>query len=113
MINRRNYPQLVSNYAFDAVKVLEDSLEEDIGKQELFDAFAEELMKKFVSGEPLDLDETLIEKSFEIAIKNSVFNSLIRKGVIDMIENENGEEIYFLTREGKRMRDFLAGETQT
>jgi hypothetical protein len=113
MTNHRNYPQQVADYAFKAVRAVEDSLEEEeIGKQELFDAFGEELMKKFLSGEPLELDEASLEWAFEKAMRNSVFNSLIKKGVIDVIENQEGEEIYFLTQEGKQLRDALFSKDQ-
>lgn len=64
------------------------------------------LTEKFIIGE-LDYDEKIFEeRQFESLLKQilagSVVNDLIKKGLVNSVENESSEEVFFLTKKGKK-----------
>ena len=65
------------------------------------------LTKKFIDGDTIIFDEEEILKIFQQLVGNVSLISLRRKGLVDTIENENGEEIVFLTKEGKNLSKSL------
>lgn len=99
----------------EACNALMSSIEESgfFKDNEIHDtSFAEEficekLTEKFIKGE-LDADEILfteeeIEKYLNAILVGSVLLSLQEKGLIDSVADENGEDVFFLTEQGKEV----------
>lgn len=57
---------------------------------------------KFLASEPLmfSSDEE-IKETLGLIILESTFNSLMAKGLVDMVNDENGEKIHFVTKDGE------------
>jgi len=65
------------------------------------------LLPKFINGEELLLIEKEIIELYGMCTANLTISSLKEKGLVDTIENQNGEEIIFLTKEGKKIAEKL------
>ena len=59
------------------------------------------LIEKFINGEEIILSEAKMIDIFNELITTCCIESLKKKGIIDYIEDENGEEVIFLTDKGK------------
>ena len=108
-----NYRKPVQEFAAQMVEAGRDILGEDIGIEEYQNRCLEKCLEKFVKGESfysiLQGEET-IEEILRLAALDTTINSLKKKGLVDSIEDENGNNIDFLTREGKAVRDQLREE---
>jgi len=76
-------------------------------RQFVFEYFCDVFTKKFINGELSDDDVTFHENEIEkylidIIIKNTI-QSLINDGIVSSIEDENNEELFFLTNLGKNI----------
>lgn len=56
----------------------------------------DELMKSFLNGEDLLIDENEFEPILHKAIIGSCLDSLLDDNLIDTIENENGENVFWV-----------------
>lgn len=119
MLNKVSYPTSVEEAIKKYTLILEeegffnDDLEfppnmEETAKTHLWNILGEVLMEKFLNG-----SEDYIASPEEISrvIANTVvqtnLDSLMKENLIDGIENENGEMVYFLTEKGKKMNGKL------
>lgn len=70
-----------------------------------FNLMCEKLTEKFISGEldddPVYFSEEEFEKILTEMVVGSHLQSLQKKGIVDSIIDENGEELFFLTGFGK------------
>jgi len=70
-----------------------------------FNLFCESLTEKFIAGEldddPVFFSDEEFERILTEIVVGSHLESLQKKGLIDCITDENGEEFFFLTNEGK------------
>ena len=107
-----NYPKIVVDKTNELVEVLKDinffeenEIEVD---SSIIDLICKKLVIKFIDGQ-LSEDEYVYNSFSEEEVSNllheiivlGTLNSLKEKGIIDSIENENNEEMFFLTKEGK------------
>lgn len=72
----------------------------------------ENLTEKFLKGElsadePVSFTEEEFEKLLKFAIANEALENLVEIGAINYFENENGEEMFFLTEDGRKIAEFL------
>jgi len=104
-----NYQPIVINNTTKMIKILEEENffdEFKIGdKQFVFEYFCDFFTEKFIKGEFNDGDITIstdeMEKCLlEIAIKDTLY-LLSKEGIVDVIEDENNNEQFFLTNLGK------------
>lgn len=106
------YPNSVSELT---EKLLEGLEEEGFFEKEgadydiTFKRFADSVFKNWLSGEEL---ENISEKEFSQILSLSIIQSdlegLRSRGVLETIENDEGESMYFLTEKGKgEMEKFL------
>ncbi len=67
---------------------------------------SDKLTEKFIFGSLDDDNETFTDEEFEVMLKEivagSVLEELKRKGLVGSYDDENTEEIFFLTEEGKK-----------
>jgi hypothetical protein len=106
---KTNYQPIVVNNATKMFKVLEEENFFDEfqieNKQFVFEYFCDFFTEKFINDEFNDGDITISTDEMEkclldIAIKDTLY-SLSKEGIVDVIEDENNEEQFFLTNLGK------------
>ena len=100
-----NYPPSVSEIT---EKLLESLTEERFFEEEqadydiTFKRFADSALSKWVKGDDI---EDFSEEEFSSILRYSIVESdlvrLNKKGLLDSMEDENGETVYFLTEKGK------------
>ena len=100
-----NYPPSVSEMT---EKLLESLTEEKFFEEEqadydiTFKRFADSALSKWVKGNDI---EDFSEEEFSSILRYSIVESdlvrLNKKGLLDSMEDENGETVYFLTEKGK------------
>ena len=111
--NNMNYPDEVKNYIEEMYTVLEEEgffKENEIeqnGKRAFIEVAGPQIMKRWLSG---DMDEVIDEDdTLYTILKQTVALSLMLnvkdKGMVEMLDDENGDEFFYLTQEGK---DYLA-----
>lgn len=72
--------------------------------------FCDILTEKFIDGKINDdvlFEDDEIEKILKEIIVGSVLHELKRKGYVDSLDNENSEETFFLTEEGKEYLKYI------
>ncbi len=65
------------------------------------DVFGPALLQLWFDGKDLEFELAKFEQLLKQTIAASYVKLLQNEGLVDVIENENGEDIIFLTREGK------------
>ena len=116
--NMMNYPDEVKNYIEEMYAVLEedgffkDNEIEENGKKAFIEVAGPQFMKRWVSGdmnEVIDEDDTL-----KLILKQTMALGLLfnvkDKGLLGLLDDENGDEFFYLTQEG---HDFLDQNPET
>lgn len=97
--------QIYSVFEEDLIKEMEYKSKEwckPIG-MEVINKF---MLPKFIDGQELLLtDEEEIEVLYTKCLAELSIRSLKERGLIDLIEDENGEEVIFLTENGKKVNN--------
>jgi hypothetical protein len=103
-----SYPDSVSEFSGNLVDVLEEFgffvEEPDANPSILFKNFCEEFMPKWIEGKSPEEyleNEDAFQRVIVKSITESVLTDLKERGMVDSIEDENGEEVFFLTPIGK------------
>jgi len=110
----KTYPKEVEDYVNQLIKVCEENKEtcQDPNEPVLDFSFLrkhilEFALHNFLNKEIINLtDAQFIECWKNAEIDQAIFG-LISKGYVDTIEDENGEQITFLTQKGKTFRKTL------
>lgn len=100
------YPEIVEQRINESIAILksEDYLKENnIDEEVIKDLFGQIYLPKFIKGEKLILTIEEYESLIRESMAQSTLNSLMNKGLIDGIEDEHGEMVYFLTPKGKEL----------
>lgn len=113
---KKTYQPQIKEISEDMVKSLISSgffVENEIDDSSpSFDVICDVLTEKFIKGEISDgmVDFTEDEFNDMLSLINAtcVLNSLKKKGLADSYEDENTEEIFFLTKEGKEVGKWLS-----
>jgi len=104
-----NYPDCVSRYGKKIVEVLNTANffneEPDVIPSILYKNFCDDGLKKWIDGDdmesPSDISENDFEKILSVSMAESVLIDLKVRGLVDSIEDENGVEMFFLTKLGR------------
>jgi predicted transcriptional regulator len=72
-----------------------------VAQTHLWNMVGEMLISKFISGDDYTLTESQATEVITHTILQTNLDSLMDSGLIDGIENENGEMVYFTTNKGK------------
>lgn len=102
-----NYQPFIIKNSEVFIHLLEDEVEDIDYFRKLL---CEEMTKKFINGtlssnDPVDTifyEEELLNILLRVDIQKNL-NKLIEEKLIDTIENENDEEMFFLTQKGKKV----------
>ena len=107
----KNYQPIVVNNATKMIEVLDEEkffLDFQIeNRQFVFEYFCDFFTEKFIKGDYDDININITNEEMEkclieITIKDSLY-SLTKEGIVDMVEDENDEEQFFLTDLGKNI----------
>jgi hypothetical protein len=83
-------------------------------KSYAFSLFCENLTEKFIDGElddePVFFEEEEFENILNQIVVGSHLESLQKKGLVDFVLDENGEELFFLTSLGKTEAKKIIGK---
>jgi len=102
----RTYPQPVQDYVNEIIDSIKEDFDSEFGIEEFRKNCSEKILEKFINGEDLVLDEDEMISVLNLTTAETILNNLKRKEIVDSIEDEHGEEIYFLTARGKQMKSF-------
>jgi predicted transcriptional regulator len=109
MDKKCNYQPFIIEEAKKIVELLEQSnffIDFEIKKTDYaLEYFCEKLTQKFIDGESIGDSDLFTENEMDIFLNEIMVGSIISQlqdeGIIDSIENENEEEVFFLTQKGK------------
>ena len=91
------YPEQVSEMVSKVVPHFQEFLTNENVPQDILEQF---LTEKFINGEPLQMSDEEVEELMKLSLVENIIGSLKERGFIDSIEDENGEEWYWATKEG-------------
>lgn len=100
----KHYPeqvQLVVQKALDTEGLQNFVRDEEVDEGILTDLLCESLFPKYMAGDELVWTEDEVEHIMKMAMVNTVIESLKSNGYLDSIEDENGEEIMWITQKAK------------
>lgn len=103
------YPEPVIERGKELLEGLRESgylePEAEMDENVLLEGLCKFFLNKFINGDELSITEEECDEVYGLAGINTTINGLIAKGVLNTIENENREDILFLTEKGKKIRD--------
>jgi hypothetical protein len=106
MIEKTNWPEPVAELtslavsAFKAEGLFEE--EPELLEEWFYEALAEIAFPKFIAGTDMIWSDDEIDNAITRGLAYSITIKLKEEGLMDWIENENGEQIIFLTEKGKK-----------
>lgn len=110
-----NFPASVHEYASKVTEVLatdEFFEEEEISEEIFYKNLGFVGLQYFLAGEALPITEKEMLDVITHSAAESVLESLREKGMLDSFPDENGEEHYFLTSDGKVMADLILDDSK-
>lgn len=106
MIEKTNWPEPVVKLTNLAIKTFKEEglfeAEPELEEEWFFEALAEIAFPKFVDGTDMIWSDEEIDNAITRGLAYSITIKLKEEGLMDWIENENGEQIVFLTEKGKK-----------
>jgi hypothetical protein len=99
------YPQPVREFVEKVIQSLDKSgflIENDVDYESATKAFSGIVFERWKRGDELVMTEEEAMEGMKLSIFEATMKSLIKKNMVDTIENQNGEPVYFLTKEGKK-----------
>ena len=107
MLEKTNWPEPVVELtnlavmAFKAEGLFEE--EPELLEEWFHEALAEIAFPKFVAGTDMWWSEDEIDNAINRGLAYSITMKLKEEGLMDWIEDENGEQMIFLTEKGKKV----------
>jgi len=102
------YPESVEKVSLDIYKCLKEDLVKIISRKDAkwckeisLEAICKYMLPKFLKGEELILTEDEAIQLYGSCVADLTLASLKDRGLIDMMENEKGQTMVFLTKEGR------------
>jgi hypothetical protein len=108
MIEKTNWPEPVAKLTNFAVKAFKEEglfeAEPELEEEWFYEALAEIAFHKFVAGNgDMIWSDEEVDKAITKGLAYSITMQLKKEGLMDWIEDENGEQIVFLTEKGKKV----------
>jgi hypothetical protein len=82
---------------------LREIISDELSEEELRNSLGQKFLNRFLSGDNLELNEQEYVEAIGEACLSTAYNSLVDKGLLDFIEDENGEQHFFLTEFGSQL----------
>jgi hypothetical protein len=107
------FPQSVEDYLTELINAI-DGLDffkspeipegyENNAKVHFWNLSGEFVLNKFIDGNDLLLNDVELEDSLNRSIIGACLDSLLDQGMINTIENEEGENVFWITDKGKEI----------
>lgn len=116
MDKKRQYPDEVERY----LDQLEQALQQqsfytegpgiDTDRATVRRVFAKVVLKRWLDDGDLYVTDVEFSELMSQCVFESALQLLISKGFVDVIENEDGEEVVFLTKQGRQYTENLISE---
>lgn len=103
------YPQQISDYAFDVSNHFRDwAIDEQIDPDKFCEIVQDEICKEVLpkwlnDSDDFELNDDELLEVIKISFTEYNLYSLQSKGLVDSIENEHGETIWFATEKGSKV----------
>jgi hypothetical protein len=102
------WPTDVENFANEIFENIKDLLNlEETSEKNIKSELCKLFLNKFLNNEELILTEKEFDNVYHYALIQTSLDKLYKLGLINQIENENDEPLYFLTQKGKEIRDLI------
>jgi len=75
----------------------------ELGKEVLYEKIADVATENFLVKETILLTEEQFDDVFITTKLEVILRSLQKKGLLNSVDNEHGEEVFFLTERGKQL----------
>ena len=105
-----NYPQEVQEWLQSTGKILvesnfydEQEIDSCIGHESYILQAGPVALQSWIENGEVRLDEEQYMEVLKMTIVEAVLRSLQQKGLIDSMEDHAGEEVFFLTKDGKNI----------
>ena len=110
-----NFPDSVHEYTSRIMDVIDTDKffeTEEISQEIFYKNLGSVGLQYFLSGEALPITEKEMLDVITHSAAESVLESLREKGMLDSFPDENGEEHYFLTEDGKTMASLIQEDSK-
>lgn len=98
------WPDRVLEYADSVLKAIQDELDpEEVNPEILREELHRALFARMMQDSPLILSEEEFSQVYMLAAVQTTLSSLMERGIVDSIENEEGVPVYWLTPAGKEV----------
>ena len=98
------WPDRVLEYADSVLKAIQDELDpEEVNPEILREELHRALFARMMQDSPLILSEEEFSQVYMLAAVQTTLSSLMERGIVDSIENEEGVPVYWLTSAGKEI----------
>ena len=120
-MNKTNYPESVEERIQTCMEVLEDAYKHTFNeynferhKDYLQEVIGNIFFQEWLKGtdDEAIFDEEYVHKLIVMADVNAELEDMEKNGYIDSIEDEDGNEVVFLTEKGKLMANQLVGDSR-
>jgi len=98
------YPEPVKEICNDMINTLQEQnffIREEANEQITFDVLCESIFPDFIKGVELLWEHEKLEKILNFCVVKSVVYKLEKDGILNTIEDENGETTVFMTNDQK------------
>jgi len=96
------YPQSVEDRLSTIVEIMNNiEYHYPLYEECIRETFGPVLFEQWLKGSELELEIDQFEQLIKYAIASSIVKEMKDEGLVDTIENENGEDVIFLTSLGK------------
>ena len=96
------YPQILIEIAEKSLPIFNEViLENDINIDIFKETVCEKLFPKYINGDKLTFNADDVVDVMNISNNRSKLKFLIDQGLVDILEDENGNQLRFLTEKGK------------
>jgi hypothetical protein len=100
------YPKQIKDYSISIADEFkkwskQNNVDHDIFAEFLKKFISEKVLPRWLDNGETILDESELKECLDLAWIEYLLDSLRKKGMVDSIEDNNGEEIWFATKKGK------------
>jgi hypothetical protein len=106
------YPESVEKVSLDIYECFEEDLVKIISRKDAkwckeisLEVIRKFMLPKFLNGDELLLTEEEVPKLYGKCMADLTLASLKERGLVDMMEDENGKEMIFLTKDGREQAE--------
>lgn len=109
-----SYPKKVTTYTDNLIKILSEELDPEYNNENflaiLQDRLNDKSVSEFIKSGDVIIPENEFDDCFSMSIIEYTVMNMVDDGIVNYVEDENGEETFFLTEKGKKVGEKLIGD---